>query len=208
MDAKLRALEDAAMRSNFSLRLDMCRTMGIDDETLSIWQAGHHLDGHEGAAHYDMGDYPSVRAHPREAAAELDRLTDEGKIYWYGDHAPSDLDICPTTLILNNNRARLVHDWTRAGLNELLVNPRTQYHSMDDFLSHLMPGSFMAGLDIKDCFYHWPIHGDSRRRLGVRHPLTGKKGSTSFYRQAWRRPLVITRTLWRKRSQLQARCYS
>ena len=86
MNAQLRALEDAAMRSNSSLRLDMCKTMGVDDETLSIWQAGLHLEGHEGAAHYDMGDYPSVRAHPQEAAAELDRLTEEGKIYWYDAH--------------------------------------------------------------------------------------------------------------------------
>ena len=38
----------------------------------------------------------------------------------------------------------------------------------------------MAGLDIRDFFYHWPIHSDSRRRLGVRHPITDQKGVYLF----------------------------
>ena len=93
MNAQLRVLEDAAMRNNSSLRLDMCKAMGVDDDTLSIWQAGLHLEGHEGAAHYDMGGYPSVRAHPQEAAAELDRLPEEGKIFWYGEHTHQQISI-------------------------------------------------------------------------------------------------------------------
>ena len=38
----------------------------------------------------------------------------------------------------------------------------------------------MVGLDFQDCFLHWPIHRSSRRRLGIRHPVTGRLGVFLF----------------------------
>ena len=126
-------------------------------------------------------DYPSVLQHPEEAAKELDRLTSDGRIFWYAEgDAPPDLDIGPTTLILKSERVRLVHDWTRVGLNQCLETPPTKFDTMDDFLDKLRPNAFMAGLDIRDCFYHWPIHPESRRRLGVRHPISRRLGVYLF----------------------------
>ena len=51
---------------------------------------------------------------------------------------------------------------------------------MDTFVGALRPGCFMAGLDIKDCFFHWSIHSSSRRKLGIRHPITGQRGVYLF----------------------------
>ena len=79
----------------------------------------------------DLMDYPSVLQHPVEAAAGLYRLTADGRSFRYeeGD-APPDLDIGPTTLILKSERARLVHDWTCAGVNQVLEAPPTKFDTM------------------------------------------------------------------------------
>ena len=178
---RLRVLEDAAMRRCNAINLDLCRVLNVNEEIIDQLQHGVQLQGHLDAEPYDMADYPSVKLHPETAAAELDRLTEAGKIFWYdvGDH-PEDLDIAPMTLILKAERARLVHDWTRAGVNAHLHTPKTQFQTMDDLLATLRPGCFVAGLDIHDCFYHWAVHGDSRRRLGVRHPITNRVGVYLF----------------------------
>ena len=169
------------MRRNNTINITRCRLLGVDENTIEILQHGVQLHGHVDAEHYDMADYPSVKLQPQIAADELDRLTAAGKIFWYqpGDH-PEDLDIAPMTLILKADRARLVHDWTRAGVNAHLHTPKTEFQTMDDLLSTIRPDCFLAGLDIRDCFYHWAVHGDSRRRLGVRHPITNQVGVYLF----------------------------
>ena len=106
------------------------------------------LDGHDLAEHFNIPDYPSVRLQPDVAAAELDRLTKDGKIHWYEQgRVPSDLDIAPTTLILKSERSRLVHNWTKAGLNKHLSTPSSRSHTRDDLVQHLWKGCHIAGLD-------------------------------------------------------------
>ena len=122
----VRLAENEAMTRNNTLNIEHARDCGIEADVLEEWFYGLELAGHETAPHYNIPDYPSVQSNPGEAAKELDRLTAAGKIYWYADDAvPADLDIGPTTLILKGSRARLVHDWTRAGLNQHLVAPAT-----------------------------------------------------------------------------------
>ena len=106
----VRALEDAAMRRGNTLNVAHCLRMGVDPDIVKLWTDGVLLEGHEHAPVQVMEDYPSVRDDPATAACELDRLTSEGKIYWYsaGD-APHDLHIAPTTLIVKQERSRLVH---------------------------------------------------------------------------------------------------
>ena len=177
----IRLAENAAMTRNNTLNIEHARDLGIEEDVLEEWFYGLELAGHEAAPHYNIPDYPSVQCNPVEAAKELDRLTAAGKIYWFDfDAVPADLDIGPTTPILMGTRARLVHDWTRAGLNQHLVSPATNFHTMDDFVNTLRPSAHMAGLDIRDCFFHWPIAEGSRRRLGARHPVTGQAGVYLF----------------------------
>ena len=159
----------------------MCRTFGIDDELIEVWRHGVVLEGHELADTFNVPDYPSVLSQPDVAAAELDRLTQEGKIHWFEpQRVPSDLNIAPTTLILKGDRSRLVHDWTKAGLNQHLTTPSSLSDNMDDLIKLLWKHCHIAGLDIKDCFLHWAVHSSCRRRLGVRHPLSGRVGVYLF----------------------------
>ena len=78
-----------------------------------------------------------------------------------------------------------MHDWTKVGLNGVLSIPQVNYGTLDSFLSHLHPSYHMAGLDFQDCFLHWKVHQISRRRLGVKHPITGRFGVFLFYHLAW-----------------------
>ena len=74
----------------------------------------------------------------------------------------------------------MVHDWTKAGLNEVLVIPDMACDTLDMLINQLRPGCHVAGLDIKDCFLHWPLRASCRRKLGVRHPWTGQTGVYLF----------------------------
>ena len=116
-------LENQAMRRANTLNIQLCRTMGVHERFLHAWEHGTSFEGHVMAPNYDISDYPSAREQPQLAALAIDRLTDEGRTFWYEDEVPTDLDICPSTLIVKMDRSRLVHDWTRAGLNEFIVNP-------------------------------------------------------------------------------------
>ena len=76
----------------------------------------------------------------------------------------------------------MVRDWSRPQypLNSLLVNLPAQYGAMDEFLGTLIPGAYMGGVDLQDCFLHWLVAPSCRRCLGVRHPLTGVLGVYLF----------------------------
>ena len=126
-------------------------------------------------------DYPNLKNNAQEAAVELDRLTQCQNIFWFPiGSSPDNLSICPGNLILTGSRPRVVHDWTKAGLNQRLMVPDVHYGTMDSFLEKLKPRAYMAGLDFQDCFLHWKVHRDSRRWLGLRHPITGRLGVFLF----------------------------
>ena len=163
-----------------TLNITLCRSLGVPEHLLQLWQHGTVLEGHVDAPPFDLRDYPSVREQPEIAALEYDRLSAAGRILWYDGDGPDDLDICPSTLVCKTERVRLAHDWTKAGLNEFLTLPPTSYDTMDTLVASLRPNCCIAGLDIKDCFLHWAIRPSSRRRLGVRHPMSGRKGVYLF----------------------------
>ena len=178
--AKMEA-EEAAMQANRTLNLEVCERAGVRPEFLRQWREGIRLPGAEHAPRFFMQDYPSVQLHFDRAAEEVERLTAAGKIYWYpADDVPDDVDVGPSTLIIKNSRMRLVHDWTRAGLNECLELPAMASDTLDLLINNLRPLCHVAGLDIRDCFLHWPLHASCRRKLGVRHPWTGKIGVYLF----------------------------
>ena len=181
LDDILRQEEDASLVKHSAINFERCRAYGIDDELTTLWRDGIILEGHELADPFNVPDNPSVLSQPETAAAELDRLAAEGKIHWYERHrVPSDLDIAPTTLILKGERSRLGHGWTKAGLNQHLTTPPSRSNTMGDLIQHVWESCHIAGLDIKDCFLHWPIHASCRHRLGVRRPWTGEIGVYMF----------------------------
>ena len=62
-----------------------------------------------------LRDYPSFLVGRFRAAAELGRLAAMWKIHWYaaGPYQP-DLRVCPSHLIVKEDRARVGHDWSNA----------------------------------------------------------------------------------------------
>ena len=157
--------------------------MGVRAEMLTQWFEGVELPLTECPPVVILPDYPSVVEDRQRAAVELDRLAALGKIHWYEEGSyPPDLRVCPSHLIVKGNKNRMVHDWSCAQypLNALLVNRPVEYGAMDGFLSLLSPGAFMGGVDLQDCFLHWPVAPAHRRFLGVRHPTTGVLGVYLF----------------------------
>ena len=150
------------------------------------------------APSYDIPDYPSVREQPQLAALEIYRLTEEGRIFWYEDEVPTDLDICPSTLIVKMERSRLVHDWTRAGLNEFLVNPPTAYDTIDVLISALRPNGFMLGWTsrIASSTGQWTRTLDGGSVYGI-HCRT-RKACTFSCHQGSHRLLDGTNNMWAK----------
>ena len=150
--------EERAMRSNCTLKLDVCQRLGVKDVFLQEWREGVRLTGHELANPFHVADYPSVIYGYDRAAEEVDRLASEGKIHWFDhDNVPADVDVCPSTLVIKQARMRLVHDWTRVGLNECLEVPPVAFATLDSLLCGLRPRCHIAGLGVRDCFLHWPV---------------------------------------------------
>ena len=172
--------EEASVMSN-SISYHACVRLGVAPQFIDEWLNGVRLAGAEGMAPFHFDDYPTLKDNAEIAAKELDRLTLRQKIFWYPPGtAPTNLSVCPGNLILKGSRARVVQNWARAGLNQRFVIPEVNYGTMDSFLKLMKPRSFMAGLDFQDCFFHWKVHPESRRWLGLRHPISGNLGVFLF----------------------------
>ena len=174
-------MEDAALALANNINPMMCESLGVGAAFIEEWMEGVVLKGDSSVEHYFMEDYPNIKEHVQVAAEEMDRLTSLGKILWYPMNShPDDLCVCPANIVLGGKRPRIVHDWTRAGLNQHLVIPEVNYGTMDSLVESISPNCYLAGLDFQDYFMHWAIARESRRRLGVRHPSSGRVGVFLF----------------------------
>ena len=175
--------EDVTCAEGNLLSPRAARRLGVLPSFLSEWLGGVRLASPPPDLSYRCDDYPLYARHALAAGDELDRLTALSKIHWYEEGcAPSNLCVCPSNVVVKPGRIRVIHDWSHpdCGLNSLLPQPPVAYGSIDSFLSSLKPSAWMAGLDLKDCFFHWPIHPSCRHLLGVRHPVSGRLGSYLF----------------------------
>jgi len=68
---------------------------------------------------------------------------------------------------------RACHDYSR-GTNNTAWTAPFLLPSVWDARSVVKPGSFFCKYDLRDGFFSIPIHPDSRNRLVVRHPATGR----------------------------------
>ena len=68
---------------------------------------------------------------------------------------------------------RLCHDYS-VGTNRVAATAPFHLPSVWDVVPSIAKGSFFAKYDIRDGFWHCPIDPDSRHRLVVRHPGTGR----------------------------------
>ena len=154
-DADFADMEEAAAAEANPLNIQACELLGVGASFIDEWTEGVILEGAEHAEPYRMDDYPSLKNNSHLAAEEIDRLTSLQKIFWYPQgQAPADLCVCPANIILKGSRPRVVHDWTKAGLNQHLFIPDVNYGTMDSLLESVFPGCHIGGLDFQDCFMH------------------------------------------------------
>ena len=145
------AMEDAAASEANTLNFQSAELLGVAPSFLAEWREGVVLEGAEKCNSYFLPDYPNLHRNLEVAAAEIDRLTALKRIFWYpsGKH-PSNLCVCPANIVLKGSRPRIVHDWTKAGLNPYLLISDVHYGTMDSFLEKMQPAGYMAGLEPDD----------------------------------------------------------
>ena len=79
----------------------------------------------------------------------------------------------PWVVVQQGEKWRLCHDYS-VGTNLYVPSAPFRLPSPWDVRPAVRAGSRFAKYDIRDGFFHVPVHPDSRRRLVVRHPGTGR----------------------------------
>ena len=127
-----------------------------------------------------MADHPfyrweSAEAHLR-AIQEADRhllvgsleYVPESEVAW----TAANCVVHPWVVVRQGEKWRLCHDYS-VGINRFVPTVPFRLPTPWDVRSVLVPTSHFAKYDIRDGFFHVPIHPDSRHHMVVRHPGTG-----------------------------------
>ena len=156
------------------------------------WDIGlpHELD--EIMARRGVGIYPWAEVPPSEvpfyrwesqegllkSIAEADRALLAGSMEYVPASRLAEVlessTISPWTIVdQGGGKWRLCHDYS-VGTNRVVPSAAFTLPSVWDARADIRPGSHFGKYDIRDGFWHVPIADDSKRRLVVRHPGTGR----------------------------------
>ncbi|MDA0949014.1 MAG: reverse transcriptase domain-containing protein, partial [Planctomycetota bacterium] len=113
-----------------------------------------------------------------KSIAEADRAIAAGAMEYVPAHRIEEVQsastIHPWTIVdQGGGKWRLCHDYS-VGTNRHAPTAAFTLPSVWDVAPVVEPGSFFAKYDIRDGFWHVPIGEDSKKRLVVRHPGTGR----------------------------------
>ena len=128
-----------------------------------------------------VADHPfyewDSQEHLLRAVLEADRHLSVGALEYVPDELLREVAatsvVHPWVVTKQKEKWRLCHDYS-VGTNLYTSAPPFRLPSPWDVRGCLKPGSRFAKYDIRDGFFHVPVHPDSRRRLVVRHPGTGR----------------------------------
>ena len=128
-----------------------------------------------------MADHPfyhwETDHHLLMAIQEADRHLSIGALQYVPDdmarQVAENAIVHPWVVVKQGEKWRLCHDYS-VGTNRYVGAAPFALPSPWDVSACVKPGSFFAKYDIRDGFFHVPIHPDSWRRLVVRHPGTGR----------------------------------
>jgi hypothetical protein len=83
----------------------------------------------------------------------------------------------------NASSIRLIHDLSRpgGGVNQFGVDSAVKYSSLDDALKLIVPGSYLAKIDLKEAYRHIPIHPDCYDLTGLQWTFVGHSSPTFLY---------------------------
>jgi hypothetical protein len=156
------------------------------------WDVGLPAEVDSIMARRGVGIYPVEELGPSEipfykwanaegllkSVAEADRALLAGAMEYVPEHRVAEVlassTVHPWTIVdQGGGKWRLCHDYS-VGTNKQVPTAPFSLPSVWDVGPRVRPGSYFAKYDIRDGFWHMPIGDDSRKRLVVRHPGTGR----------------------------------
>jgi len=113
-----------------------------------------------------------------EAILETDRHLAIGALEYVPDHEVADVlknhVVHPILLVAQGKgKFRACHDYSR-GTNHTATTAPFSLPSVWEARATVKPSSYFCKYDLRDGFFSIPIHPESRNRLVVRHPATGR----------------------------------
>ena len=176
------------MLRGLSLDITVAHSLDIKDETIREWFGGVDIKFANSVRPtvFDVKDYSSVTINSERAGEELDRIVKSMKAFYHpGDFIPSDLSFAPGSLVVREDRLRYVTDWSNndVQLNQACEDQPVDYKSYHNIINHFQLDAFFFGLDLKDCFAHWPLSPNCRRLFGFRNSHTLESGCFTFLPQ-------------------------
>ena len=124
------------------------------------------------------GNYQSCRDNFEIAAADVERLHDEGFLEGPLPYCPWSLT--PMACIIKHEprfKVRMVVDMLRSGINDCLLKLPCELDDLPSVVFRYKRDAYLFKFDIADAFYCWPIRVTHCDFMGITHPGTG-----DFYR--------------------------
>ena len=85
---------------------------------------------------------------------------------------------------------RMVYDGTKSGLNDAMWVPRFGLPTIDTHLRSIEEGTFLADVDVGECFLNFPLHHSLRKLAGVDFTHYFPDPSKSKVWECWHRALM------------------
>ena len=182
-----RVFEDSATLRGLTLHIEEALAYGIPQETIDEWFGGVEIKfKSQHPDTFEVDNYSSVKNNSERAGQELDRIVASRKAYYLPfEEIPSNLSIAPGSLVIKPDRLRYVTDWSNSdvNLNQECEEEPVNYKSLNDLIENFVFDGYWFGLDLKDCFSHWPLAPSCRRLFGFRNHHSGETGCFLFLPQ-------------------------
>ena len=154
------------------------RGKGFSPFVEQLMTEGHRIGGDEPFGFYEIDQYKWRDATAqRMGGLEADRHVLLGALeYVPAEEAAALLKSCatvhPWTVVHQRDKWRACQDYSK-GTNVEADTAPFRLPTVFDVRRVVKPDSHFAKWDLRDGFFHVPIHPDSRNRMLVRHPVSG-----------------------------------
>ena len=153
------------------------RGKGMPADVESIMTEGVIIEMDADASCFEVPQYPYPDAQSLlESMIEADRALAVGHMEYVPDEMVSEVNekhIVHPWLMVWQGKWRLCQDYSD-GTNRAAFSAPFGLPSSWDARKVMKPGSYLSKYDLRDFFWSIPVHKDSRKRLVMRHPGTGR----------------------------------
>jgi hypothetical protein len=150
--------------------------LGLPPEVERMMVEGCRVEMGSDAPPFEVPQYPFPSGEALlECANELNRGLCVGAFEFVPDEELLSLPgiVHPFTMDQKGDKWRACCDY-KAGTNQGALSGPFSLCSPFDVRQVMKPSSFMVKYDLRDGFWSVPVHPDSRNRLILRHPITGR----------------------------------